>query len=322
MRRRSATVVTVAAVCSVLLTGASAAATGTHAGAAARGAAAASGGTWGTAEEVPGTSALNKGGNAGIESVSCASAGNCGAGGSYTDGSGDQRAFVVGEKDGTWGTAVEVPGTAALGKGGGAAISAVSCASAGNCSAGGEYVSSSNGIYQAFVVGEANGTWGTAVEVPGTAALNKGGGAVIGSVSCASAGNCGAGGYYTDSSGHEQAFVVGEANGTWGTAQEVLGTAALNKGGTAGIGSVSCASAGNCSASGSYQDSSENGQAFVVGEANGTWGTAQEVPGTAALNKGNAGIDSLSCASAGNCSAGGYYQDSSENTQALVVGET
>jgi len=52
--------------------------------------------------------------------------------------------------------------------------------------------------------------WGTAIEVPGTAALNQGGSAIIRSVSCASAGNCGVGGGDTDSSGHVQAFVVGE----------------------------------------------------------------------------------------------------------------
>ena len=52
-------------------------------------------------------------------------------------------------------------------------------------------------------------------------------------MSCASAGNCSAGGYYTDSSGHLQAFVVSEVNGTWGTPMEVPGTAALNQGGYA-----------------------------------------------------------------------------------------
>ena len=57
--------------------------------------------------------------------------------------------------------------------------------------------------------------WGAAEEVPGTAALNRGGAAEIGSVSCSSAGNCGAGGAYTDSSGRGQAFVVNQVNGTW-----------------------------------------------------------------------------------------------------------
>jgi hypothetical protein len=54
------------------------------------------------------------------------------------------------------------------------------------------------------------GTWGTAIEVPGTAALNKDGDAAINSVSCATAGNCSAGGSYIDGSHHIQAFVVGE----------------------------------------------------------------------------------------------------------------
>ena len=48
----------------------------------------------GTAEEVPGTAALNRGGNATIASVSCASAGNCNAGGSYTDSSRRVQAFA------------------------------------------------------------------------------------------------------------------------------------------------------------------------------------------------------------------------------------
>src|SRR5438552_1709667 len=92
---------------------------------------------WGTAEEVPGTAALNRGGFAVITSVSCAAAGNCSAGGVYRDSSGNQQVFVVSQVSGTWHTAIEVPGTAALNRGGGAVILSVSCGSAGNCSAGG-----------------------------------------------------------------------------------------------------------------------------------------------------------------------------------------
>jgi len=51
--------------------------------------------------------------------------------------------------------------------------------------------------------GAAGGTWGTAREVPGTAALNNtGGDAATNSVSCASSGNCSAGGSYTSRQGH------------------------------------------------------------------------------------------------------------------------
>ena len=190
--------------------------------------------------------------------MSCAAAGYCSAGGYYYASSG-QQAFVIRQTHGTWGTAREVPGTAALNLGGSAEITSVSCASAGNCSAGGQCRASPLGFYQVFVVNEVNGTWGTAEEVPGSAALNPGGIGQINSVSCGSAGNCSAGGYFNGNS-TETAFVVDETNGTWGTAQQVPGTTL----GTAEIDSLSCASAGNCSAGGSYTNSGH--QAFVVNE--------------------------------------------------------
>jgi len=61
-----------------------------------------------------------------------------------------------------------------------------------------------------------------------------------------------------------QGFVVTETNGRWGKAIEVPGSAALNAGGNAGVGSVSCATASSCSADGQYQDGSARFQAFVV----------------------------------------------------------
>jgi hypothetical protein len=290
-------------------------------------------GTWQQAEEVPGIATLGQGGGASIQSMSCSSAGNCSAGGYYTVGLHNQQAFMVSQIDGSWQQAVEVPGIAALNQGGQASFDSVSCSSAGNCSAGGDYTDGS-GHQQAFVVSQVSGTWQQAVQVPGTAALNQGSGpgAGIDSVSCASAGNCGAGGYYTDSAGHRQAFVVGEVSGDWQDAVEVPGTAALNQGGNAGIYSVSCASAGNCSAGGGYTDGSGHQQAFVVSETSGTWLPAQEVPGTAALNVGSrpgvgfdegasAGVNSVSCALAGDCSAGGDYMDGSGHQQAFVVSE-
>jgi hypothetical protein len=265
------------------------------------------GGTWGTAQEVPGTAALNAGGFAGVTSVSCASAGNCGAAGYYTDGAGHQQVFVVTEASGIWGTAEKVPGLTSLNSGGLPVAASVSCASAGNCSAGGYYRDTS-GSSQAFVVTQTNGTWGKAREVPGTARLNAGGHAGVSSVSCGSAGNCSAGGYYTDGAGHYQAFVVTQASGIWGKAREVPGTAALNASGSASVNSVSCAAAGDCSAGGNYWDGAGLFQAFVVTQANGIWGKAREVPGTATLNTGgHAEVYSVSCATPGNCSAGGDY---------------
>jgi hypothetical protein len=133
---------------------------------------------------------------------------------------------------------LKVPGTASLDAGGGAYVSSLSCPSAGNCSVGG-YIYGS-GYAQAFVADEVNGTWDNAIEVPGTAVLNAGANAVLQSLSCPSAGNCSAGGYYTDSSGHAQVFVADEVNGTWDNAIEMPGTAALNTGANAVLQSLSC----------------------------------------------------------------------------------
>jgi hypothetical protein len=206
----------------------------------------------------------------------------------------------------TWGKAGQVPGLAALAGAGDSGLSTLSCGSPGNCSAGGFYQQTSRS--EAFVVSQVHGRWTKAETVPGIVALNKNGKAGLTSVSCTSPGNCSAGGYYTSghyAGGHAaktSAFIVDEITGAWGTAREVPGLAALNTGGQAGVFSVSCTSPGNCSAGGSY--GTANGPAcctyhgFVVTEVKGVWGTARGVPGTA-------GVNAVSCVSAGNCGAAG-----------------
>lgn len=286
------------------------------------GASAAGTSTWRAAQKLPGAITLNKGGNALVQSVSCASTGNCSAGGYYKDGSGHLQAFVTSEVRGTWHTAIEVPGTATLNKGGNAQVLSLSCSSAGNCAAGGWYTDGS-GNTQAYVVSQVNGTWHTAIEAPGTAGLNVKGDGETNSVSCATNGNCSAGGSYRDASYNNQAFVISEVNGTWRGARPVPGVVTLNVHGYASVTSVSCSSAGNCSAGGLYEGASYGTEPFVVRQVNGTWGAAHEVPGMAALdqNQGGSTVASLSCASAGNCSVGGSYGVSGGKQQVFVANE-
>lgn len=68
-------------------------------------------GVWGDAIEVPGMASLSHG-DAEVTSLSCGAAGACAAGGFYTNASGQYDAFVVDERRGVWGEAVEVPGMA------------------------------------------------------------------------------------------------------------------------------------------------------------------------------------------------------------------
>jgi hypothetical protein len=278
------------------------------------------GGTWGQAIEVPGLGALNAGNVASVLSVSCGSAGDCSAGGEFTDATGAVQAFVVNESAGTWGNAVELPGTAALNVGGEAFVVSVSCASSGACGLGGEYTDA-NKVSQSFVDDESGGTWGTAHEVTGV--NTSAGGSLLNSISCTGPGGCSAGGAYDDSSSNAQAYVVDEVDGSWGSSIEVPNSSPLNAGGAATVVSVSCASAGYCSAGGFFSDGSNNSQAFVVSEVAGSWGSALEVPNTASLNAGgDASVDWISCGADGACAVGGFYEDATQSYQAFVADST
>ena len=95
-------------------------------------------GTWNSAAPVPGLAALNTGGGATVNSVSCSSDGNCVGGGFYLTGSGSQG-FVATLTSGTWSSAIPVPGLVALNTSGDADVVSVSCSSDGNCAIGGSY---------------------------------------------------------------------------------------------------------------------------------------------------------------------------------------
>src|SRR3984957_20683479 len=229
-------------------------------------------GTWRAARELP-VPPADDAVNVHVDALSCPSAGNCGASGFYDDSSGDRQAFVANEVHGTWQDLLEVLSTDFLTDENAEALS-ISCPSAGNCAIGGDYVDGA-GHRQAFVGSERNGSWEASLEVPGTAALKGAGGAQVTSVSCGSAGNCAAGGYYIGGDGNRQAFFVSEKNNTWGNANEVAG--GLNTNGFAEVDSISCPTAGNCVAGGLYDAKTHGGlsESFVVGDKNGTWGAAQ-----------------------------------------------
>ncbi len=429
MTRERRVLAVMVGMAAVLTAGVSAAADAATGGAVPAPRAAPRAGAWGKAMDVPGLAALNKGGAAEVDGVSCPSAGNCAAGGDYRDRHHNEQGFVAGERHGRWGKAIPVPGLAALNVGGGAGVEQVSCGSAGNCLAGGSYAYDGSGSrYSSFLVAERggrwgkvvdlqrdgdvdsiscssagncvaaggaaggigfyafvgdafvlqeragrlgpvrfipglrklehfgdpevagswvdsvacpstgncaagggyrdkgeknhgfvaverNGRWGKAIEVPGLATLDKGRNAEVYSVSCGTAGNCVAGG----SSGG-RTFVTVERNGRWGPAMPVPGLNALNNGGSSAVYSVSCGSAGNCAAAGSYRDPHRHWQPFVASENNGGWSTAIPLPGLAALNKGGAAeVSEVSCPSAGNCAAGGDYADRSLHHQGFVI---
>jgi hypothetical protein len=273
-------------------------------------------GVWGTAMELSGPRSFNHNG-AGIDSISCASAGNCSAGGTFPKGAhGGAPSFVVNETDGVWGKVHAIPGLNSLNVGGSSEFRSVSCGAPGNCSAVGQYQQIS-GVTRAYIVSEVKGVWGAAFRVPGLSKLNGPHMSSLTTISCASSGNCTAGGYYGNGD-HQIAFIVSEKDGTWGTASAVTGLAALNAGHTSYMQIISCASVGNCGASGMYSDASGNAQSFLVNETNGTWGPAQTITGLTKIKAKSAYVLSLSCGGPISCSAVGGFS-APDNNAALIV---
>src|SRR5579875_2121552 len=276
---------------------------------------------WHGARGLPGAGALNQGRSARVWSVTCPAAGDCTVTGQYTDGAGHHQVFVASETNGTWGTAEELPGLAALNAGGAATPGPLSCASAGDCTTGGKYTDGA-GHPQAFMATETNGTWGQAEEVPGSGALNTGGTATLTALSCPVAGGCTAGGTYTDGAGHQQVFVIGQVNGAWGAAEELPGSGALNQGGTASLSTISCPTVGNCVTGGGYTDNLGGIQAFLATETGSVWGDAEGIPSVAGRNVGYAQTKVVSCRSVGNCTVVGTYTDGYLTIQSFDVSET
>jgi Bacterial Ig-like domain (group 3) len=151
-------------------------------------------GTWGSPQEVPAVGVLEAGGGSQVNSISCGSAGNCAAAGTTVGAKGNRGGFVADEKNGTWQQARALSGTGTLSAVTDLEPQSVSCGRAGNCVAGGQTHTSS--ADQAFVASEVNGSWHKAREVPGSAALNKGGFAEVES-------NCAAGGWYSVNNGDD-----------------------------------------------------------------------------------------------------------------------
>src|SRR5437764_987325 len=120
--------------------------------------------------------------------------------------------------------------------------------------------------------------------------------AYLNSVSCPAAGNCSAVGTYEDGSGHVQGLLLNETAGTWATGVEASLPANAASIPNVSLTSVSCAAAGNCSAVGTYYDSSGHEQVVLLTETAGTWATGVEasLPANAASDPG-ASLYSRSC---------------------------
>jgi hypothetical protein len=286
-------------------------------------------GVWarGAEPHMPANAAAKKQ-QASLGGISCPSAGNCTAVGQYIDNSGKDQALLLDETGGAWATAAEakLPANAVhvhdYGVAGVTILAGpVSCASAGNCSAVGSYDTRKG--HQGLLLTESHGTWGTAVEAAMPAGANtKWSQVTIYAISCASASNCSAAGDYTDSSGHDQVVLLTESAGSWSPGVRGLlpGDATHDKYSSPFLGSISCPTAGNCVAAGSYTLRGAPSTPLLLTQTDGVWarGTGVALPRNA--DAGQLDQATVSCASMQSCSAvGSYTTDSYGSTQGLLI---
>jgi hypothetical protein len=286
-------------------------------------------GKWSNAAELSGLKSLGLSSTgpveAPVDALSCVLPGDCILGGYLSSGTLGGEGYVAQEVNGHWGPAELVPGLEQLNAGASALVGAVSCSSTGNCSVGGTYADS-NSAPQAFVASEVHGAWSSAIEVPGTAALNTGGGelpsgggppfgAEVQTIECLAGGDCTIVGWYQTLAGASDLFVDSESGGVWATAIAMPNLATLNAGASlenigAAAAGLACASVGNCVIAGNYVDASGNAQLFTETQTSGTFEPATELPGSGTVNAGFPDafadtVNSLSCSGAGACELAG-----------------
>jgi hypothetical protein len=256
-------------------------------------------GKWGKANPVGGLPGLGDTLEAAPTSVACVSAGNCVAGGQFDNAEQSENTvpFLVREKNGAWGQAEAVPGSAPVASVDQGNINSMSCAATGACVAVGFYATSTTTTQ--FVVTGKNGVWGSAQAVPGVPAKDI----VITLASCAPAGTCTIGGAGFSGAEHNNVFTVTERNGRWGKVTPVPGTSLT---GFQAVG-LSCRAGGDCSLVGTDTTAKLRTVSYAAVEHNGAWAKAAVIPGLAALDHGySADVLGLACGVAGNCAAGGW----------------
>jgi hypothetical protein len=258
-------------------------------------------GTWGTAQELPGVSALETGESSEVLAVGCApsSTVSCAVGGYYTLGaSGSQEAVVASVSGTTWKSAAALPGMTTLSGTNASDVSTIACGAVGNCVVAGTYYVS--GHIPGFVDAMTSGTWGTAEEIPGLSTVSAAGSAAVPASSCTASGDCVIAGTYDPSSSVSPSSTYGasgftdvESGGTWAT----LATAALPSNATGGaeITAMSCPATNDCVVVGAYNSNAAAGQeGFATAQTVSGWGTPSELSEFLTPN-------AVACWSAGNC---------------------
>jgi hypothetical protein len=264
----------------------------------------------------------------GFEDISCASAGNCVAVGSYLDAANDDQGLVDTEVGGTWSVS-ELPLGGLPNTSGNPEIdlNSVACPAAGACVAVGDYRDSA-GHQQALIATDSGGTWvAHEADLTNFSTYSNPYGRLM-SVACSSVGNCAAIGSYRDSGDATDALIETEVNGTWSTDQPDLSKIADATGTPGdGIDAVACPAGGGCAAVGYYRSTAGFDRPMLLTESGTAWAPAAAalLPANADPTHQNAELSSVSCPAPGGCTAVGNYLAASSTIggeQPFAVTET
>jgi hypothetical protein len=245
--------------------------------------------------------------------VSCQSPTSCAAAGSYnTDASGTPLFGLLATLTGTTWSAVQAPEPADAVANQHASLAAISCPAPSNCVAVGDYrpsVSASTTV--AEVLTSSNGTWSAQTPtLPSDTATGANVRAFFNGVSC-NAGQCEAGGGYTDTNGVRQgllAHIVASTVTTIQAPQPALhDTDVSTERVTLGLISpdyISCTFTGTCVAVGTYNDNNDVTQGLIESISNGA-PTATEAPLPTGATSTGVSLAAASCLSGITCTAVG-----------------
>jgi len=254
-----------------------------------------------------------------LQHVSCSSALDCIATGTYTDTNGILQPVIETESGGTW-TAEEAPLPADADQSlvqmdGGDTLNSLSCSTSGSCVAVGTYVTGPappgdpfGAVLQSFVDTLSNGAW-TATKLPlPSDAASIGVQSSYWTVSCGDAGDCAAVGGYWSATDNVGTVLDTLSSGTWTAIAAPLPADAVQ--GNLTYPSIACAPGGSCVAIGVYENTANStgvGSSFIDTLSTGTW-TSVEAPLPPTAPPG-ATIDlaKLACPAAGQCVAVGGY---------------
>ena len=287
-------------------------------------------GTWGQATPLTGLSSLNVGGDASATALSCSGLGACAIGGFYTDGLNGSQPFVADSRGGTFGPPQALFAASALHNQRIATISALSCASPGNCTVAVTLPNNPPGggaVPESFLASEVAGTWSAVQAIPGIVpgSTDAGVPAVINSLSCWLPGDCFAGGLYRSSTGALHTLMTAQLNGDWHPFEEISGISQLpgyDANQSSVVESVSCAAGAACQFGGIYHDTSGIEHAFVASIQ-----ASSRVPGMDDLHSiGEEIAHEISCGAPSECAVAGQFDEqftvNSTATQAFVDSES